>query len=116
MHNPVIQWEICAKDPERIVEFYTKLFKWTFNFSAEMKYWHRTKDDDRDIEGGIFLAQGEMPNYVTLYIQVDDIDAFIEKAVSMGGTKIVGKTEIPDNGSYGMFIDPEGNPIGLLKR
>ena len=114
MPNPVVHWEICAKDGKASAEFYQKLFDWKIDEDENMNYF-MCSCGEKGIDGGIFQAKGEMPNYVTIYVKVDDLDAYIEKAVSLGGTKIVGATEIPGHGYYAMFVDPSGNVIGLFK-
>jgi uncharacterized protein len=45
---------------------------------------------------------------------VDDVQAALDKAVELGGKKLVGPVKIP-NGTFAWFADPEGNMIGLLK-
>ena len=66
------------------------------------------------INGGIGGCNGE-PNRVTFYAQVDDLQAYLSKAESLGGTTVLPPTEIPDVVTIAMFSDPEGNVIGLVK-
>lgn len=51
---------------------------------------------------------------MTVYVEVDDIVAYLEKAQQLGGRKIVGPIEIPV-GSFVWMADPEGTVIGLVK-
>ena len=56
------------------------------------------------------------PNYVMVYVSVDDIQASLDKAASLGAQTLVPPTEIPDGrGSIAVFQDPQGNVIGLHK-
>ncbi len=56
------------------------------------------------------------PNHVTICIEVDDIQACLDKAESLGGKTIVPPTPVPGGmGHIGMFIDPAGNNVGLHK-
>lgn len=48
-----------------------------------------------------------------LTIDVPGIDAALEKIERLGGSKLVGRTEIPDMGYYAYFTDSEGNVLGL---
>jgi predicted enzyme related to lactoylglutathione lyase len=51
---------------------------------------------------------------VTFYVMVDDLQAYLDKAVSLGGTVMFPPMEIPGGGGHiAMFADPEGHPIGL---
>jgi len=45
-------------------------------------------------------------------VGVDDVAGALEKAESLGGTKLVGPMEVP-GGNIGLFTDPEGHVVGL---
>ena len=64
--------------------------------------------------GGIGPTQGG-PGWVTVYVQVDDLQAYLNKAESLGGKTIMPPTEIPDYVTIALFADPHGNTIGLVK-
>jgi predicted enzyme related to lactoylglutathione lyase len=53
------------------------------------------------------------PGDVLLYIDSDDIEVDLKKAVKLGGTLVREKTEIPGFGWFGVFKDPTGNPIAV---
>ena len=67
------------------------------------------------IDGGIGQAEGEAPPYVTFYVQVSDLQEYLDKAEKLGGKTVMPPTEIPNVVTIAMFQDPEGNFIGLLK-
>jgi hypothetical protein len=46
---------------------------------------------------------------------VDDIEATLAKASTLGGKTVVPKQEVPGMGWFAWFQDPEGNCIGLWK-
>lgn len=48
-------------------------------------------------------------------MEVEDLKAYLEKAVTLGGKMLVPPIKIP-TGTFAWFSDPEGNTIGLLKR
>jgi predicted enzyme related to lactoylglutathione lyase len=56
-----------------------------------------------------------MPSYLTIYVLVDDLQASLDKAQSLGGKTVVPPTPIPNVGSFALFTDPEGHVIGLFK-
>jgi len=49
-----------------------------------------------------------------VYVQVDDLPAYLKKAESLGGKTLVPPVEIPA-GTFAWFTDPDGNAIGLWK-
>ena len=112
MGQPVVHFEIGCKDIPRTQEFYAKLFDWNIQPAGPGGY-----DSDRRSRwnSGHLTALGHEPyNYVTVYIEVDDIPAYLAKAEQLGGKKLVGPIEIP-TGSFAWMADPEGTTIGLFK-
>lgn len=67
----------------------------------------------KGIQGGI----GQTPDgkaHVTFYVEVDDLEAALGKAEELGGSRVMGPTDIP-SGQIAMFTDPEGHLIGLMR-
>lgn len=115
MPNPVVHWEIAVKNFDKAKAFYSGLFGWKVDSNNPMNY-GIVDTAAGGINGGIFQAQKNMPqNYVTFYIQVDDLQKYLTKAESLGGKTCVPPTPIPNMGAFAMFNDPEGNMIGLFK-
>lgn len=114
MGNPVVHFEIMGKDGEKLQQFYSTLFGWKIDASNPMKYGLVEKGSDAGIGGGIGAAQ-DAPPYVTVYVQVGDLQAYLDKVHQMGGKTIVPPTEIPNMVTFAMFQDPEGNCVGLVK-
>ena len=48
-------------------------------------------------------------------VDVEDVQAALDKAAELGGKKLVGPINIPA-GTFAWFEDPDGNTIGLLKQ
>jgi predicted enzyme related to lactoylglutathione lyase len=46
---------------------------------------------------------------------VPDVEAALQKAESLGGTRMMGPEKIMDMVELGQFKDPEGNLIGVVK-
>jgi len=65
---------------------------------------------------GHFTALGHEPfHYTIFYVQVEDINASLGKAESLGGKTLVPKVDIPGYGSFAWLSDPDGNTVGLWK-
>lgn len=60
-------------------------------------------------------ARDQMPPYVTVYVQVDDLDVALSTVGSLGGSTVVPPTPINDKASFALFRDPAGNIVGLLR-
>ena len=51
---------------------------------------------------------------VSVYMRVDDLQASLDRAETLGGKALVPPTDLPDGyGRFAMFADPDGNSIGL---
>ena len=114
MPNPVVHFEVQAKDPRKIQDFYQKLFDWHVNADNPMNYGIVDTHVEGGIGGGIGPAQDGV-NRVTFYAQVDDLQKYLDKAEELGGKTIMPPTVIPDMVTLAMFTDPEGNIIGMVK-
>lgn len=115
MPNPVVHFEIMAKGGrEKSQKFYSELFGWHINSEDAMNYGMvDTHSEDEGIGGGI---SGDAPySGVTVYVQVADLQAALDKAESLGGKTITPPMEIPGVVSMAHFADPDGNVIGLVK-
>lgn len=112
MGQPVVHFEIGARDGQKAFQFYAALFDWKID-SQSMKDYGLVEAGTGGIGGGIFKANDQFPPHVTIYIQVDDLQKYLDKAVSLGGGIVVPPTPIPNVGSFAMFRDLDGNVIGL---
>jgi predicted enzyme related to lactoylglutathione lyase len=51
---------------------------------------------------------------VKIYMRVDDLDEYLDRAEKLGGQRLVPPTELPgDFGRFAVFTDPDGNQVGL---
>jgi predicted enzyme related to lactoylglutathione lyase len=119
MGNPVVWFEVMGKDGENLRSFYGDLFGWSYETVEGMDYGMVQGADNGGempaIPGGIGTAPQGAPNYQTFYVGVDDVQAALDKAESLGGKTLVPLMELPMGGKIAIFGDPEGNMIGLFK-
>ncbi len=116
MANPVVHFEIAGPDGPALQQFYRDLFGWNIEAQGEeMGFYGVVQWNEGGIGGGVFQTEEGMPsNYVTVYIQVDDLQATLDKMSSAGGGAAVPPMEIaPGVGSIAMFTDPANNLMGL---
>ena len=118
MSNPVVHFEIASKDTGKVRDFYSKLFGWAINADNPMNYGvASTKEGELGIDGGLYQTEdANDQSGVRLYAQVDDAQAFLEMAASLGGTVVGEAQEVPGQGiKVGQFLDPEGNIFGVIQ-
>lgn len=111
MSNPVMHFEIIGKDAIALQGFYAEVFGWKLGPPApEMGNYSLFDNEGRGIGGGI----GEGEPRVTVYIEVDDPQAYLDRAVQAGAKLLMPVTQIMENLSIGMFADPAGNTTGIM--
>jgi predicted enzyme related to lactoylglutathione lyase len=112
MGQPVVHFEIGCRDKARAEKFFADLFGWGMTPAGPASM------IDTGGSGGInghLTALGHEPHhYVTIYVQVPDLHAYLAKAESLGGRMLVPPVDIP-TGSFAWLADPDGNIIGLWK-
>jgi len=111
--NGICHVEIPSRDFEKAKKFYGALFGWECQDMAEMNYVTYKPPDG---PGGGFdksLEIAPKPG-ISIYIEVENIEATIKKAEDLGGKCVKEKTQItPEYGYYAFISDLEGNRIGL---
>ena len=112
--RPVVHWEIQARDPAKIRDFYRDLFNW----------------DIGEPPGRMTIPVGIGPpesgpaghirpsdtSRVVLYIQVRDLRESLDRAVELGGTISNQPRDIPGGPTIAGIADPEGNPVVLVQQ
>ncbi len=118
----VVHFEIHAADPERAVNFYKTLFDWKFQkWEGPMDYWLVTTgpDDQPGINGGLMRRQGEIDGQAVIAyictVDVTDVDASTNTALSNGGQIALPKMSIPGVGWLVYCKDTEGNIFGMMQ-
>ena len=112
MGHPVVHFEILGPDGAALQKYYADLFGWEIDADNPQHY-GMVKDIAPGIGGGVGPSQDGKP-FVTVYVQSDDLQGCLDKAVSLGGTKLMEPMDIPGGPSIAMFTDPQGNVVGLV--
>ena len=111
MGRPVIHFEIGCRDRAKTSDYYSKLFGWHITSGPASNI---DTGNPQGISGHITSLGHEPEHYTTFYVDVEDVQAALDKAIELGGKKLVGPVRFP-GGTFAWFSDPEGNMIGLLK-
>lgn len=118
--NHLINWvEIPVTDMKRAIKFYADIFGGIEFYEMDMEGTKYALFPTEDKFNCGALAQGEYykpsQDGVTVYLDGGkDLSTILSKVVEAGGTVAMEKTFMGDEAGYiGMFIDSEGNKIGL---
>ena len=108
MPNPVVRWQILAPDPGATTKFYERLFGWTVSQDNPLGYRQITTGPG-GIDGGVWPAPPQLERpFVQLFVRVENLDAAIAEAQTLGATVIVPKTALPAGDSMAVLLDPAG--------
>lgn len=111
--NSICHIEISCQDSKKAGQFYSALFGWKLDSAMGEEYIFF--QPEKGVGGAFSQEKNHTPGEgIIFYVEVDDIDAYLKKAIELGGKEATAKTEIPDHGWYGHFIDPDGNRMGLF--
>ena len=109
--NPVVHFEIGCRDGEKTQKFYTDLFNWTIHQDGPIGM--ISTGSEQGIAGHISALGHEPHNYMTVYVEVDDIQAYLAKGEELGGKTMIPRTEVPGMGHFAWLNDLDGNIVGL---
>ena len=98
-HNHIVHAEVVGRDGEKLQRFYTDLFGWSL---------------DTNNPGGYGTPDGSA-GFATFYVAVDDVDAALDKATSLGGSVVMPKYSPAPGIELALAADPEGHVVGLTK-
>jgi len=123
MGLPVVHFEIIGNDPAKLRSYYSGLFGWEFDTSSPVSEAvsepgnygfvdRNTTSDGVGIPGGVGGGMG-YDGHVIFYVGVPDVEAALQKAERLGGTRRMGPARAPTGLVVGHFTDPEGHMIGV---
>jgi uncharacterized protein len=128
--NPVVHFEMPAEDRKRMADFYTKVFGWkTTQLGSEMGNYVLVETTETEATGfpkepgrinGGFADKSKDNPTTNIVIAVENIRDAMKKVTDSGGKVLPGRTpgepdNIPGVGLYALFIDTEGNRVGMLQ-
>ena len=128
--NPVVHFEMGARDRARMAKFYSGAFGWkTTQLGPEMGNYITVQTTDTSENGfprepgrinGGFYERTREDQGTTVVIAVDNIRDAMKKVAAAGGKVIGGQKpgepdDIPGVGLYAAFVDTEGNRVGMLQ-
>ena len=127
--NPVVHFEMPAKDKNRVKKFYEDVFGWQMVLTGEefggYLLANTTEVDEKTqrpkepgaINGGFFDYDEKTPGRTipSVVISVDNIEESMKMVQEAGGTVEGKPQDIPGIGMWVVFIDCEGNRVSMLQ-
>ena len=118
VNNPVTWFEIIGKDATALQKFYKDVFGWKMTPPvAEMGNYSMLTEHgpgEHGAGGGIGGDQND-DHRVSVYVEVDDPQKYLDRAAKAGAMVLMPVTQITPDTTIAMFRDPAGNVNGILK-
>ena len=115
MGNPVTHWQIVSTQPDLAAKFYGKLFNWKITAANALGYRVVETLNAKGITGGIWPAPQGATSLVQLFVEVADVESYVQQALELGGTVIVPTSALPDGDTMAVLLDPTGLPFGIVQ-
>jgi predicted enzyme related to lactoylglutathione lyase len=116
MPNPVTHFQILSKTPDETAKFYSTLFGWTVNADNPLGYRRIDTGSAEGIQGGIWPAPPQAPDFVQIFIGVDDLKAAVDRACQLGARLLIPPTTLPEGDEMAVLHDPLGMSFGLWRK
>lgn len=100
--------EFKAKDLEKIKDFYTKSFNWTFADYGPTY----TAFSESGLQGGFEKTESEIVNGVLVVLYHKNLDLIKEKIIESGGKISKDIFSFPGGRRF-HFLDPDGNELAV---
>lgn len=119
MSNPVVWFEIAATDLERAKKFYSDVFQKEMQYvdmpDSPMYMMGSSAEGIAGASGALVKSADNIPSTsgTIVYFYCDDVAVEASRVEAAGGTLIVPKTSLGEFGFMAMFIDTEGNKVGM---
>jgi predicted enzyme related to lactoylglutathione lyase len=121
MSGRVVHFEVPFDDGDRARSFYKEIFGWQLQEMPEMGYTmvmsgpsgDRGPTESGFINGGMMAREGGPAQGPVIVVDVDSIDATLEKISGQGGSTVSARMPVGDMGFAAYAKDSEGNVIGL---
>ena len=121
MSGRVVHFEIPFEDGDRARSFYREIFGWQLQEMPEMSYTLVMSGPSGDagpteagfINGGMLSRKDAAAPGPVIVVDVDSIDATLERIGGLGGSTVTAKIPVGDMGFAAYAQDPEGNVVGL---
>ncbi|MEM1083557.1 MAG: VOC family protein [Verrucomicrobiota bacterium] len=113
----IFSWrELATKDPEGSKKFYTDLLGWnTMDMPMPNGDYTMFMNGESPVAGLMQLPADKAETSTTWinYITVEDLDATVAKAESLGAKLCMPPTEVPGKGRFAGLADPQGAPVAF---
>jgi predicted enzyme related to lactoylglutathione lyase len=113
-HGDITHFDSPVDDVDRAKGFYGTLFGWQIQEYPGYEGYPMWQAPNK-ISGGGLAPRDENFDRPRSYVEVDSIDDTLRQVTELGGRVVRPKSEISETSWWAVFVDTEGNEIGLYE-
>ena len=113
-HGDITHIDIPVADLAKGTAFYSAMFGWDIAELPGFEGYPMWQAPNK-VSGGGLAPRSDGFTSPRSYVEVDSIDGALAKAVELGGTVAMPKEQIDATSWWAVFVDPDGNEIGLFE-
>ncbi len=113
-HGDITHLDIPVADLGAAQQFYAGVFGWRIAEAPGFEGYPMWQAPN-GVSGGGLAPRGEGFTQPRSYVEVDSIDEALAAIEARGGTTVMGRQPISDTSWWAVFLDPDGNTMGLYE-
>lgn len=114
--NPALFWELASHDAKKSIEFFKKVFGWQFKENEKLGLFVTPAGNAPGKFPGIVftLKKAKLP-FLTVYIQVDNIEQKAREVQEHGGHIVESPTTLSSGSHICLFNEPSGVTFAMIQ-
>jgi predicted enzyme related to lactoylglutathione lyase len=116
--NPIVYWELASSNAKKSVEFFKKAFGWQCDYDQATTIYESAipKTENKFSGGGVFTLRRAKIPFLTLYIEVEDINKKVKEIEALGGFIVEPPFDVTPQVRICLFNEPSGVTFAMLQR
>jgi predicted enzyme related to lactoylglutathione lyase len=118
VRNPVVHFKILGSDGAKLTDFSREVFDWPLEHTP-LPGWptYGMMEVDQGTGGAVRAADAAPDAGVLVYVEVDDLGAYLDRTLHSGATLAMPVTNVASTKLTAAWIrDPQGHLLGLVNR
>jgi predicted enzyme related to lactoylglutathione lyase len=115
--NPVVFWELASHDMQKSVDFFREVFDWQIEFDDRLGFYvvPDAAPSQAGLDAAVFTLKHAKLPFLTLYIQVEDINAKAQLVQEKGGFIVEEPFDISPKSRICLFNEPSGVTFAMIQ-
>jgi predicted enzyme related to lactoylglutathione lyase len=114
--NPPVDWfELLGKDGKGLAKFYKDAFGWELEDTGAEGFDYFMMQKPKEGSPGAVGSPPDGNSAVRFYAGTEDVENVLKKAESLGAKTVMEPSQVAENTTVAIFVDPQGHTFGLYR-